>query len=80
MAWSIAVFVSYQPLINSTQNTDDTSSQRAVDTLSKLLFALMLSACVLFAEKLAIQFIAGKFHERSYAGTSTFLPQRLQGN
>ncbi|KAL1942695.1 hypothetical protein VTO73DRAFT_4935 [Trametes versicolor] len=71
MAWSITVFVSYQPLINSTQSTDDSSSQRAVDTLSKLLFALMLSACVLFAEKLSIQFIAGKFHERSYADRIT---------
>ncbi|KAH9858627.1 Mechanosensitive ion channel-domain-containing protein [Lenzites betulinus] len=66
-AWTILIFVSYQPLINHTQQTTDATSQQAIDTLSKLLFALMLSACVLFAEKLAIQFIAGKFHERSYA-------------
>ncbi|KAI0331047.1 hypothetical protein GY45DRAFT_1322992 [Cubamyces sp. BRFM 1775] len=65
--WSITVFVSYQPLINHTQETDNSTSQQSIDTLSKLLFALMLSACVLFVEKLAIQFIAGKFHERSYA-------------
>ncbi|OSD01247.1 hypothetical protein PYCCODRAFT_1412753 [Trametes coccinea BRFM310] len=66
-AWSILIFVSYQPLINATQDTSDASSKQAIDTLSKLLFALMLSACVLFGEKLAIQFIASKFHERSYA-------------
>ncbi len=37
--------------------------------MAKLLFALMLSAAVLFFEKISIQWIAGKFHERSYAGT-----------
>ncbi|KAI0356297.1 hypothetical protein OH77DRAFT_1401686 [Trametes cingulata] len=66
-SWSIVIFVSYQPLINATQHTDNKTSQQSVDTMSKLLFALMLSACVLFGEKLAIQFIAAKFHERSYA-------------
>ncbi|KAI0371035.1 hypothetical protein BV20DRAFT_942709 [Pilatotrama ljubarskyi] len=65
--WTIVIFVSYQPLINATQRTDNSTSQQSVDTMSKLLFALMLSACVLFGEKLAIQFIAAKFHERSYA-------------
>ncbi|CDO72761.1 hypothetical protein BN946_scf184994.g14 [Trametes cinnabarina] len=69
--WSILIFVSYQPLINATQETNSTTSQQSVDTLSKLLFALMLSACVLFGEKLAIQFIASKFHERSYADRIT---------
>ncbi|KAI0633263.1 Mechanosensitive ion channel-domain-containing protein [Trametes polyzona] len=66
-AWSIVIFVSYQPLINHTQDTSSSSSRQAVDVLSKLLFALAVCACVLFAEKLAIQFIAAKFHERSYA-------------
>ena len=38
--------------------------------MAKLLFAVMLSAAVLFAEKILIQWIAGKFHERSYAGAA----------
>ncbi|KAI0769601.1 Mechanosensitive ion channel-domain-containing protein [Trametes elegans] len=66
-AWSIVVWVSYQPLINRTQGEASDSSVQAINTLAKLLFAMTLCACILFVEKLAIQFIAGKFHERSYA-------------
>ena len=60
--------MSYAPLINGRQQTDNTSDQKTIDTLGKLLFALMLSAALLFFEKVSIQWIAGKFHERSYAG------------
>lgn len=67
--WSLAIWISYNPLINARQQTDDSSSQRAIDTLGKLLFGLVLSAALLFFEKISIQWIAGKFHERSYAGT-----------
>ncbi|KAI1796400.1 Mechanosensitive ion channel-domain-containing protein [Ganoderma leucocontextum] len=65
--WSLAIWISYNPLINARQQTDDSSSQTTIDTLSKLLFGLMLSAALLFFEKISIQWIAGKFHERSYA-------------
>ncbi|KAH9940505.1 Mechanosensitive ion channel-domain-containing protein [Epithele typhae] len=65
--WSLAIWVAFQPLINARQETDSTSQQKFIDTVSKLLFALMLSAALLFGEKLSIQWIAGKFHERSYA-------------
>lgn len=67
------MWVAYQPLINGRQETDNTSSVKTIDTLGKLLFGLMLCAALLFFEKLSIQWIAGKFHERSYAGTSFFL-------
>ncbi|KAI0645507.1 Mechanosensitive ion channel-domain-containing protein [Trametes meyenii] len=66
-AWSILIFIGQQGLLKSRQETDSQNAKDSVNTMGKLLFALMLSACVLFGEKLAIQFIAGKFHERSYA-------------
>nr|VWO97655.1 C6 zinc finger protein [Ganoderma boninense] len=65
--WSLTIWISYNPLINGRQQTDNTSSQKTIDTLGKLLFGLMLSAALLFFEKISIQWIAGKFHERSYA-------------
>ena len=39
-----------------------------MNTIAKLLFAFFLCAGLLVFEKFAIQWIAGKFHERSYAG------------
>ncbi|TFK87099.1 hypothetical protein K466DRAFT_491520 [Polyporus arcularius HHB13444] len=65
--WSLAVWISYNPLINGRQQTDNTSDQQTIDLLGKLLFGLMLCAALLFGEKISIQWIAGKFHERSYA-------------
>ncbi|KAI0675104.1 Mechanosensitive ion channel-domain-containing protein [Trametes maxima] len=66
-SWSILIFIGQQGLLKSRQETDSQNAKDSINTMGKLLFALMLSACVLFGEKLAIQFIAGKFHERSYA-------------
>ena len=68
--WSLSIWVAYQPLINARQHDADASQTTTIDTLAKLLFALVLSAGLLFFEKLSIQWIAGKFHERSYAGQS----------
>ncbi|RPD63790.1 hypothetical protein L227DRAFT_496301 [Lentinus tigrinus ALCF2SS1-6] len=65
--WSLAVWISYNPLINGRQVTNNSSSQQTIDTLGKLLFGLMICAALLFGEKVSIQWIAGKFHERSYA-------------
>lgn len=66
--WTLACWISFQPLINTRQAKDASQSdQEAVDLLAKLLFALFLCAAVLLGEKFAIQWIAGKFHERSYA-------------
>ena len=68
LGWMLAVWISFQPLINARQRSDASdSSKNAVDTIAKLLFAFWLCACVLVFEKFSIQWIAGKFHERSYA-------------
>lgn len=42
-------------------------SANALTLIGRLAFGLVLSAFVLFGEKFAIQFIAYKFHQRSYA-------------
>ncbi|KAJ3480227.1 hypothetical protein NLI96_g8499 [Meripilus lineatus] len=66
VAW--VVWVSFQPLINTRQRSDASSgSVQIVNTIAKLLFAFFLCAAVLAFEKFSIQWIAGKFHERSYA-------------
>ena len=68
-AWTLAAWVSWNPLIDIHQNNAaGDKSTKAVDLIGKLLFSLFLCAAVLLFEKFAIQWIAGKFHERSYAG------------
>ena len=66
---SLASWIAWQPLINARQEPDSSSSsRRAISLIAKLLFGFFLCAAVLLGEKFSIQFIAGKFHERSYAG------------
>ncbi|KAJ6586941.1 Mechanosensitive ion channel-domain-containing protein [Mycena vulgaris] len=66
--WTLAVFISYNPLINGRQlPTASISSIKIIDLGQKLFFAFMLCAAVLLFEKFSIQWIAGKFHERSYS-------------
>lgn len=66
--WTLTMWISWQPLINRRQRNDASdSSKNAIDFISKLLFGIYLCALVLLFEKFTIQWIAGKFHERSYA-------------
>ncbi|KAF7792394.1 hypothetical protein EIP86_003431 [Pleurotus ostreatoroseus] len=70
--WTLACWVAYQPLILTRQASNTSSgSVSVIQLIAKLLFAMFLCAAVLLGEKFAIQFIASKFHERSYAGTFT---------
>lgn len=74
-AWTVALWVTYQPLLNRKQSDDASdNSRRIISLLGRLLFSFFLCALVLFMEKFAIQFIAGKFHERSYAGLDVPCP------
>ena len=67
--WTLAVWISFQPLINTRQASDaSSSSKNALDLAAKLLFAIYICAGVLLFEKFSIQWIATKFHEESYAG------------
>lgn len=68
-AWTLAVWISYNPLIDSRQeSTASTKSKSIISFLSKLMFGVFLCAAVLLFEKFSIQWIAGKFHEKTYAG------------
>ena len=65
----MAIWITFNPLIDNNKRgdaSDDTKKTLAL--ILRLLFGLFLCAAVLFGEKFAIQWIAGKFHERSYAG------------
>lgn len=69
-AWTLAIWVSWGPLIDNQQKEGTgAKSVRVLDLIAKLLFAFFLCSAVLLFEKFSIQWIAGKFHERSYAGT-----------
>jgi hypothetical protein len=68
-AWTVTIWITYQPLLNRRQSDGASdNSKRIISLLGRLLFAFFLCAMVLFLEKFSIQWIAGKFHERSYAG------------
>ncbi|KAF8658295.1 hypothetical protein AX16_002066 [Volvariella volvacea WC 439] len=65
--WSLAIWVSWNPLIDVQQRDASENSIKVIDLIGRLLFGLFICCAVLLAEKFAIQFIAAKFHERSYA-------------
>ncbi|TFL04521.1 Mechanosensitive ion channel-domain-containing protein [Pterulicium gracile] len=65
--WALACWITFQPLINTRQGDTSDRGRKIIDLMAKLLFALWLDAALLLGEKFGIQYIAGKFHERSYA-------------
>ncbi|KAG8747158.1 hypothetical protein FRC10_002207 [Ceratobasidium sp. 414] len=76
-AWSLAQWIAFTQLILRHRPSVNESDANAVasqasndsnlDLISKILFGVMLCAAILLGEKFAIQWIAFKFHERSYA-------------
>jgi hypothetical protein len=72
-AWTLAIWISWNPLVDNRQrNGASTKSVQAVDLIGKLLFGILLCSAVLLFEKFSIQWIAAKFHERSYSGIYIF--------
>ncbi|KAI0035878.1 hypothetical protein K488DRAFT_42300 [Vararia minispora EC-137] len=66
--WTLAIWVSFQPVINAHKSADASSSSRtALSFISRLLFGLYICAAVLLFEKFSVQWIATKFHEDSYS-------------
>lgn len=57
--WTLAVFITYNPLINSRQKNADDEAVKIIDLGQKLFFAFFLCAAVLLFEKFSIQWIAG---------------------
>ncbi|PCH43751.1 hypothetical protein WOLCODRAFT_104096 [Wolfiporia cocos MD-104 SS10] len=67
-SWSLIIWVSFQPLINTRRIPHITNTgASALSTAAKILFAIFECAIILLAEKVLIQWIATKFHQRSYA-------------
>lgn len=63
--WTVAVFASYNPLVNSRQ--DPNASKSSVDIIDlgqKLFFAFLLCSVLLLFEKFSIQWIAGQCSKR----------------
>ncbi|KAI0793816.1 Mechanosensitive ion channel-domain-containing protein [Fomes fomentarius] len=65
-AWTVAIFIAFYHLILMQEGASP-SDLAATKLIANILLPLMISACILFLEKILIQWIAGKFHERSYA-------------
>jgi hypothetical protein len=60
--WTVAVFVTYNPLINSQQlSTASSNAFKIIDLGNKLFFAFLLCAGILLFEKFSIQWIAGLY-------------------
>ncbi|CAE6448905.1 unnamed protein product [Rhizoctonia solani] len=76
-AWTLTQWIAFTQLIDQNQPDIDPNDLAAVarqanndstlGLIQKILFGLMLCAAILLGEKFAIQWIAYKFHERSYA-------------
>ncbi len=57
--------MTFNPIINNNQTTGQHSA--ALSLVARMLFAFVILSSALLFEKFSIQWIAGKFHERSYA-------------
>jgi len=65
----LAIWIAWNPLIDIRQDANASpKSVRIIDFVGRLLFGIYLCAGLLLFEKFCIQWIAAKFHERSYAG------------
>ena len=73
------IWVSFNPLITLREVNPGTKSTEALSLIARLLFAFLLCAAALLFEKFSIQWIAWKFHERSYAGAISFSTRYVPG-
>ena len=78
-AWTLAIWIAWNPLIDSRQDAKASAkSVHIIAFIAKLLFGIYLCAALLLFEKFSIQWIAGKFHERSYAGLNVSKSAHVQ--
>jgi hypothetical protein len=69
VAWTAGIWIAWNPLVDSRMDNNASPKSRNIITfVGKFLFGLYLCAALLLFEKFSIQWIASKFHERSYAG------------
>jgi hypothetical protein len=69
-SWCLGIWICYGPLIFRAQNKNaDSRSVHIITVMQKLLLVFTFCAAGLLFEKVLIQWIACKFHEKSYAGS-----------
>jgi hypothetical protein len=67
IAWMLAAWISFQPLVVYRYRGEDGSvSRNNLTTIANILFALVICTVVLAIEKLVVQLIAFQFHQDSY--------------
>jgi hypothetical protein len=73
------MWIAWNPLIDSRlDNNASPKSKSIIQFGGKFLFGIYLCAGLLLFEKFSIQWIASKFHERSYAGQEIRLTLHVQ--
>ncbi|KAJ4483406.1 Mechanosensitive ion channel-domain-containing protein [Lentinula aciculospora] len=66
--WTLAMWITWNPVVDTSQeSTASDNSKSIISLIAKLLFGFFLCSAVLLFEKFSIQWIAGKFHEKTYA-------------
>ncbi|KAJ4467895.1 Mechanosensitive ion channel-domain-containing protein [Lentinula edodes] len=66
--WTLAMWITWNPIVDTRQESTASNNDKSIVSLiAKLLFGLFLCSAVLLFEKFSIQWIAGKFHEKTYA-------------
>ncbi|ORY33717.1 Mechanosensitive ion channel-domain-containing protein [Naematelia encephala] len=67
VTWTVAMWISFTPLVINHYDGDQTATSRSdLTTFASILFGLFLSSIVFGVEKLIVQLIALKFHRDSY--------------
>ncbi|KAF8625434.1 hypothetical protein AX15_005393 [Amanita polypyramis BW_CC] len=70
--WTLTIWITWTPLIAYRSNAQAGSgSTRAIGLAGRVLFAGFICSAILLCEKILIQWIAEKFHKRSYADRIT---------
>jgi hypothetical protein len=68
-AWTLEIWIAWNPLVDIHQDPQASArSKQVISFVGKLLFGIYICAALLLFEKFSIQWIAAKFHQRSYAG------------
>jgi hypothetical protein len=79
VAWTGAIWIAWNPLVDTRQDGNASpKSKNIIAFIGKFLFGLYLCAALLLFEKFSIQWIASKFHERSYAGQEIWSTLHVQ--
>jgi len=74
VACTAAMCIAWNPLVDNRQDKNASpKSKNIIDFIGKFLFGIYLCVALLLFEKFSIQWIASRFHERSYAGQEIWL-------